>query len=68
MDLFCGGIPRNLPSDTVYLPAVVQIHILVALISESSRDESLNCSLDDGLVNVAVELVPGVPPKGRGEP
>lgn len=58
-DDFFGG------SISVDLPAVIKVHVLVALGCKTSADDKVCCLFDQSFINGAVEPVPGVPAHRR---
>jgi len=50
-DFGCGFVPID-------LPAVIQVHVFVALGGQSSADKQIHSLLDQSLVDVAAEAVP----------
>lgn len=52
-------------SISVDLPAVIKVHVLVALCRKTSADDQICCLLDQGFSDGAVEPVPGVPAHWR---
>ena len=49
-------------------PAVVHVDVLVAESNQCTAHEDIGCILDDGLVDFAAEMVPGVPAHWRHAP